>query len=448
MRPTSLQRWLFEVINLLLVVTFAIPLAVVISRLLYVRVPWIHWLLCLMAVGYLAGRLTLHSPAAVSQFACFGTAIAMTVVCGLLLHFFGGGLGAQVLGSFVFMLATAVGSLAFFFCARKAGYTIYAPMALVGVILNLAALLIVNGGDTPESTRTICSWAAVIFMLLSLYAFNARGLRKSVYTAENTRTTRLPKGIQGSSFLLVSGFIVLAGVISLLSPLFPVVGWLVGSGIRWIIVGFNRLISIFDKKDSPVPMAQDVVWGSPMEDIKLPFDDVVKEHAGWVSTLVNTFAILVIIVLMFFVLRYWYKKFLKGTKFFQALLGRMRDMFNPEDDEDYIDETENLFTWKKALDSVTGGFRNVMQKLTDRPQSFDDFKDDRLKIRFVYQQLLKRRQEESGGSSSQYETPNELREHLPDTTDTFIHAYNDVRYADAMPDAAQVANAKTLLAKK
>ena len=85
----------------------------------------------------------------------------------------------------------------------------------------------------------------------------------------------------------------------------------------------------------------------------------------------------------------------------------------------------------------------MVRKITDRAQKFDDFKDDRLKIRFVYQQLLKRLQKDNSGSL--YQTPNELQAALPEHAESFIAAYNGVRYADAAPDSEAVAQAKQLL---
>ena len=123
-------------------------------------------------------------------------------------------------------------------------------------------------------------------------------------------------------------------------------------------------------------------------------------------------------------------------------------MFEPEQEEDYVDETESLFSWKKALESATEGLRGALLKLTDRPQKFDDFQTGRLKIRFVYQSLLKRRMAQEGGAAGRYETPNELQPHLPTEAAGLIDAYNGVRYAGAEPTEAQLSQAQALLKQK
>lgn len=448
MRLSSLQRWLFEAINILLVLTFMIPVSILVGFLFGMNQSWMPWLLCLSALGYVAGRATMHANVGLAQLACFGTGGLTAAVCGVLLQFYGGGIAAHLAGSIVCIAITGIGSIAFFFCSRKAGYTVYAPMALMGILIHLVTLVVLYATNAAEFLRELSSWTAIVFFLLSLYAFNARGLRKSVYTSDNARSARLPRGIQMSSFLLVSVFILIAAVCSLAAPVFPFLASAVGFIIQWVFRLGNRFLGLIDELTGFMPQVQDT--SEPLEDdgLKLPFDDVIKGEAAWVTDFVSIFAIIVVSILGVILLVLWYQKFLKNLKVIQNLLARMQGMFNPTVEEDYVDETESLFSWGSALRSATEGLRNAVKKFTDRPQKFDDFQNDRLKIRFVYQQLLKRRQEEEGGAASRYETPNELQSHLPSDAADFIEAYNGVRYADTAPDPAQVAQAKALLSRK
>lgn len=95
---------------------------------------------------------------------------------------------------------------------------------------------------------------------------------------------------------------------------------------------------------------------------------------------------------------------------------------------DYVDEIEFLERPKRKR-----RFRS------NRPQRFSDFTDDRLKIRFAFQQLLRHRMEQN--PSAYTCTPNELKnEELPDEA-TLIDAYNRVRYGNGTATPEEVSAA-------
>lgn len=446
MKPSSFQRWLFEAINLLLVLTFSVPLSALLGLAFGYVSQLTLWVLCVVALGFLAGRLTMRLSAGAAMLGCGLAAAGAGALCGVLLGLFTGGFGAHLLGSIVYVAAAVIGSVYFFFCARKAAYTIYAPMTTVGVLLHLAALLALTALKAPAQLLRICSGAAIVFFLLALYAYNARGLRKSVYTGDKARSAHLPRGIQASSFLLVSSFILLAVLLSWLGPAIPALAGLVGRGLLFLVRGVLSLIGLIDKLAFLVEPLQS---GSSGESDSGSFMDAEpREQSELMNHLVGVLAIVAVVILGAALLVMFYKKFLKGLKGVQALLSRLRGMFEPEQEEDYVDETESLFSWKKALESATEGLRGALLKLTDRPQKFDDFQTGRLKIRFVYQSLLKRRMAQEGGAAGRYETPNELQPHLPTEAAGLIEAYNGVRYAGAEPTEAQLSQAQALLKQK
>lgn len=448
MKPSTFQRWLFELINLVLVLCFPIPIAVLLNLVFHYDLVWVVFLLCPSALGYLAGRLTLHANAGLAQIGCFGVAGLAAGSCVLLLQFFAGGFQAHLVGNLFFVALNALASLFFYFCARKAGYTIYSPMSTSGILLHLAVLLVQAAMGTSEQIRTISAWTAIVFFLLSLYALNAQGLRKSVYAKDKTQSARLPRGIQMSSFLLVTGFILLAWLLSWLGPAIPAFAGMVGRGLLAIVRAIGSVLGLIDRLTDQATAVPAQTKPAEAEGPSL-FEDGARDHSDLGNSLVGIFGIVVAIILGVALLVLVYQKFLKGLKSIQDLLARLRGAFQPErDDDDYVDETESLFSWKQALESATEGIRGVLHKLTDRPQKFDDFQDGRLKIRFVYQQLLRQRMAEENGTSGQYETPNELQTHLSPESGHFMGVYNAVRYDGAAPDDAALSEAKSLLSRK
>lgn len=100
--------------------------------------------------------------------------------------------------------------------------------------------------------------------------------------------------------------------------------------------------------------------------------------------------------------------------------------------EDYVDEIE-------ALERPRTHRRFHRQS----GQSFSDFADDRLKIRFAFQQLLRRRKEKDNLAHTK--TPNELRQEELEEEDRLIAAYNRVRYGDGNVTKKDILAAKRYL---
>ena len=82
---------------------------------------------------------------------------------------------------------------------------------------------------------------------------------------------------------------------------------------------------------------------------------------------------------------------------------------------DYIDEIERL---ERPI--------RKRRKWFNRKQRFDDFDSPAMKIRFAFQQLLRRREQTEPMACTK--TPNELREQDSADADVVIDAYNRVKY--------------------
>jgi hypothetical protein len=110
----------------------------------------------------------------------------------------------------------------------------------------------------------------------------------------------------------------------------------------------------------------------------------------------------------------------------QSLLDKLKN----DESEDYIDETEDLLGKGGFRKELAKNISDFWDRITYRSPRFDDFPDNRSKIRFVFKQLLKRLSSDKSHLLSQ--TPNELTEEanlvLREDTTEFMQAYNRARY--------------------
>ena len=96
----------------------------------------------------------------------------------------------------------------------------------------------------------------------------------------------------------------------------------------------------------------------------------------------------------------------------------LRQMKRPREDaetQDYIDEIEQL---ERPV--------RKRRKLFERKQRMEDFESPGMKIRFAFQQLLRRREQTEPMAYTK--TPNELREQDKADANAIINAYNRVKY--------------------
>ena len=168
-----------------------------------------------------------------------------------------------------------------------------------------------------------------------------------------------------------------------------------------------------------------------------------KGEASWVTTGVEIFAFICVVLFFLYALYKLSQKLRDSGMRMPAFLRNLRDRFAPVIDEDYVDENESLFDMKQMLSDTRNNVANAIKRIRERPQKLDDFSDDRLKIRFVFQQMLKRVKMRNSRAISQ--TPNEIYEkEYAGEADfrQFIDYYNLARYSDnPMPeDASEIAH--------
>ena len=414
---------------------FVIPLGVFIEQLCGYSLFRCCLIPCISVIGFIVGRISLTKPMSLAM-VLSGAGFILSVAIALFLSW---GLG---LATILLTLLTAFFSLFFFFSSRKAAYTIYAPMAVSGILIHLLVLLFCTGLQWPDQVGRFTSTISICYFLLSLFAFSANGLRRSMHRGSADKRVVYPAGMQMGNFLLVTGFILLAAFISNIYPIFQLFSTGFAVVIRAIIAFFAFFSSLFDRRTVGMDVTEEEAAASVAEEDNIMAVDP-KGEASWVTTGVEIFAFICVVLFFLYALYKLSQKLRDSGMRMPAFLRNLRDRFAPVIDEDYEDENESLFDMKQMLSDTRNNVANAIKRIRERPQKLDDFSDDRLKIRFVFQQMLKRVKMRNSRAISQ--TPNEIYEkEYAGEADfrQFIDYYNLARYSDnPMPeDASEIAH--------
>ena len=427
------QRMLSESINFLLALLFVLPLGVLIEQLCGYPLFRCCLVPATAVLGHLAGRLSMRRSSGQAIALCVAGVVLAAV--SALLWSWGMGLATVLLT----LLSGGLG-LFFYFTARKAAYSIYAPMAVGGVIIHLVVLLCCEGFQWTAQVGRFTSGVAICFFLLTLFSFSAKGLRRSLHRTSGDKRVAYPQGMQMGNFLLVTGFILIAVLISNIYPIFHLFSRFFGVILKAILAFvaylsqffYHRTLTGTDEPESTIPpSAEDNIMNVEP-----------KGEAGWVTMAVEIFAfICVVLVLIYVAYRVILKLRASGIRL-PGFLRNLRDRFAPVEEEDYVDEAESLFDLKGMLADTRGNMKKALKKLRERPQRLEDFQDPRMKVRFVFQRLLKKAQPRDPGAVAL--TPNELnRKDFDGRLTEFMDYYNQARYSDRplSPEATQCAKA-------
>jgi hypothetical protein len=435
-----MQRLLFECISLVMAILFVIPFGVCFEQWFGFPLWRTAFLPCFAVIGHIAGRATLRSQEGVAMGACGISAVVATVLTGIFLPGWG-------LGGIICLLLTLAGSVFLFLCARKAGYSLYTPMAVVGILADLGLILICAIQSIPEASQRVVSLSACAYFLLSLYAFNSSSLRSSLHKGTTARNIRYPRGIKMNNFGMLTAFIVLAILISNIYPLFQGFSTVFMKVLSFLVKCFSFLSLLFDRRGVLID-AEEESSSTTVDDEDNIYAYEPKGESAIITTIVEIFAMIVVAILLCY-LAYRAVKYLKAhLKGAGGMIGRLRGMFAVPVDDDYVDEEESL-TLKEILAQAGKSLSENAKKIAQRPQRIDDFPDDRLKIRFVYQHLLKSLRDRDPGCL--YQTPNEFQAKELDSDEdvtSFIAAYNTVKYADGAPGPDDIQAARRLLKRK
>lgn len=426
------QRALFECINLILSILFVFPLALLFERMLFPSSPFMVLTAsaCLSVVGYILGRVSMYKSGEVSIILC---AIGAVVICAFI--FITAPAGYLFYKIFYAVLAGGM-TVLFFFMARKAGYVVYAPFAVLGIIIYLLCMIIYKAGDLSPAGSEVTNWAAIIYFLLSLYALNAKGLRKSLHKGIDEKSVHYPAGMQMNNFMVITAFIILAMLVSNIYPLFKLFQIASVYFVKGFAAVFAFINTILDQRTGNNKTVEDDTATEVGASI---FEDMPESNITLVEDIIfYTVVIVCVLGVVLIFLRWLFKKTSKGVKKLPAFMNKLRSMFDPEGESDFIDETEDLFDLKTVLSNIGASIRDAAKKITQRPEKIEDFPTNRMKVRFAYKELLKKGQAKY--PKVVCETPIEFYEKElksdPELID-FILYYNYARYSnDDIPDRA------------
>lgn len=425
----SMQRTLFEIINVLLALLLVIPLGVLFEQLCGYPLYRCCLIPCLSLIGFFLGRYSMTKPMNVSIALSIVSLVSASVLALILCP-------GLTLVTLLTVLLTAFFSVFFFFSARKAGYTVYAPMITSGILLHILVLIFCTGLQWPDNAARFTSLIAVLFFLLALFAFSAKGLRKSMHKTSGDRRVIYPAGIQMGNFLLVTGFILVAAFLSNIYPIFYIFSRGFKYVIQALIAFFGFFSGLFTRRTVGTDIEEAAASESIAEDSILNAEP--KGEASWITTGVEIFAFLLVMAFVVYALYKLIQKIRKSGTRLPGFLRNLRDKFAPVAEEDYIDETESLFDAKQLLSDAGARMKGALHKLRERPQKIDDFPDNRMKVRFVFQQLLKR--VKTRDPSAAAKTPNEIYSaEYPGEEDfrEFMDYYNEAKYSkEDVPDDA------------
>lgn len=435
----SLQRTLFETINFALATLFVIPLGVLMEQLCGYGLYTCCLIPALSALGHIGGRVSLKMPMGAAMAICAGGALLSTGLAFLLCP-------GMELVTLLICLLTLFFSVFFFFSARKAGYTIHAPMSISGILIHIFVLICCTGFAWEADVNRLVSVIAIIFFLLSLFAMNAKGMRKSLHKGNGQKSVTYPAGMQSGNFLLVTGFVIIAAFVSNIYPIFNLFSQLFGHVISLIIAAFAFFISLFDRRSVSVDIEEGVSQEAAENSI---MNAEPKGEAAWVTKSVEIFAFIIVLLVAIYAAFKVYQKLRRSGLKLPRFLQNLRDKFAPITDEDFTDETESLFDAKALLKDTGDRLKKTLKKIRERPQRIDDFPDPRMKLRFTFQSLLKKVSQRDPQAAAK--TPNEIfQQEYPGEEDfrEFMDYYNLARYSDSPLPEDAVACAKGILKQK
>ena len=286
--------------------------------------------------------------------------------------------------------------------AMVGGYGYYGPTGWWCLaILALAYLLGKHTG--------VLFGAMLLGLVLTLDGFRAGTMRKAQLKDQYARRLDNPAGILGYSVMLLCIMLpVLLGVGLLtmllgnqLTHALGIVGARSAPGLLKVMTWIQGLILAFWE------------WFRSLFHFKKGIDSagasggyVPKQYSGGAGSWLLTILLVVATTVLLLSIAAG-----AGT----ILLRRQKRPREESEVQDYIDEIERL---ERPI--------RKRRKWFQRKQRFDDFDSPAMKIRFAFQQLLRRREQTEPMACTK--TPNELREQDSADADMLIDAYNRVKY--------------------
>lgn len=296
---------------------------------------------------------------------------------------------------------------------------------------------------------TLLTWIGSLCLVLTLFVSNSNHLRYSSLSEENTP---LPVGLQRHNRLYVI-VIVIAGVL-LAAGVGKTIGLLVWNALRLF---FNWLSQLSDPGE-PIPQENTPPPAAP------EFPPTEANEPGLLTAILDiafyVLGAIAIGIVVYYALRWLYRN--AGEKWrraMDALLSMLRKEHVPQNNTAYLDEEKSVFTWEQTL----RGFKDFWStRLTPRRRErWDQMNGEREQVRWLYRKWLGMKRD-SGYEVKSFLTPKETgfdvlawtennkrqrkgEDNAVIAPDHLLKLYNEVRYGDEEPSAADVAALKDKL---
>jgi len=304
--------------------------------------------------------------------------------------------------------------------------------------LIIFVLCIIFGGAHADSYKSYLNTSAIIFLVAGLFTFNRENLKDASKQDPRVSKGRFPPGMRRSNTIMLITLV----AIGLVVANFEKLRIFITEAAKFVVRMFFALIYfILSLIAGGGGGASDDTGGSIS-----PFPGgEAKPPNPIVEMIVRIVVIIVIIAAALFALYVLIKFIKKIIKNLPDWLRRLLDKLSSENDEAYIDETEDLLGKGGLRKELAKNLADLWDRITYRPAKFEDLPDNRSKVRFVFKLLLKKVTYSKQHLLSL--TPNELTGEanrvIRDNTDDFIQAYNRARY-----DMKDVPDKDAELAKK
>lgn len=320
----------------------------------------------------------------------------------------GGGLGAISLPGYFLPVLNLGACLLGLGALVASGYGFYGPLGVWGTLISGTAMLV--AGHWGKPWQMIALGAMLVILLFTLDGFRDTSMRKSQHKNRSFSHIGNPGNIRKHSFVLLALFLALALGLSLIC--WGMQSLFVGI-LRSIFTRGNWVYDAFIQWIEPI-MEAFVLWlrsrlnqdsgsggGGDSEIIDTGFKRM--PYAG--SALATGLLIAAFVVLCGAV-----ALGVGGLMIHRRL--KKREEREPEDFEDFVEKLEHPSLFRR------------LKKRKDKSR-LRDYETPAMKIRFVFQQLLRKKQK---SGSVICKTPNELLDVSVTDEDVLIRAYNQVKY--------------------
>lgn len=255
-------------------------------------------------------------------------------------------------------------------------------IAIASIIVYIFDLLYFFNAGRDFAEYAPVSWLGLFAFVLSLYSFNAYSLRSGVHNVKGGEVMSMPAGIRGKNLLFLTLFIIAAVLIGNLQFLHSFLSaastWLIRS-----VVLFLQFLSNLDGDRSPT--------STPEPSVE-PTKELVALEAGeaepvFVTIYISFMIALGLVFLVFIILAFTKER--KGGGGLGRLASLFKRLFKTRQVLEYEDSVESTLDIKDILSRPGKRLKDFWERLTFRPERFDDMPDNRMRVRFAYKMLLK-----------------------------------------------------------